>query len=227
MMPTRLTSQVLWANHERRVLNILTLALEMLREDGDLDINEDGLNRKLCRRILRANRIFWDQGEGIPSIPMYEAHNQPDANDEERARREDKKPDFQWGLFDYSEPDLDKSAKIYVIECKRLGTPITKSWVFNKNYVKNGIIRFLKAEYGYGKSVSSGVIVGYIRSMDFQDILSEVNSCAEEESLPEIMLSSDEWNEEGVSRLEEELQRPEVSPSPFNLRHLWADLRQQ
>lgn len=217
----------IWWNHERRVLRIFERALELLRAENDLNVCEDSLNRRLYRCIKKANAKLLKQNEGVESPVMYEANNQPDADDEQRAQREDKQPDFQWGLTDQSEEDPLRQDKYFVIECKRLGEPVRKSWVFNKNYVERGILRFVCAEHGYGRSAPSGAMVGYIRSMTSQDILNEVNGHATRASLHGVILSGDGWVDKGVTRLEQQLDRPKVPPTPFSLRHLWVDLRQK
>ena len=61
--------------------------------------------------------------------------------------------------------------------------------------------------------------------MELDDILKEVNSYLQEKSLARIVLPLSGWNKNGVSRLEQCLERSEVPPSPFDLRHLWVDLR--
>lgn len=216
----------IWRNHEHRVLDVLKRALELLKTEDDLDVCEDKLNRRLLFRIREANAQFLKKGEGVPWPIMYEANNQPDADDEQHSLREGKRPDFQWGLVDQSEKDPLRQDKFYVIECKRLGKPVTKDWIFNENYVQHGILRFVNAEHGYGKSVPSGAMVGYIRSMTSEDILTEVNGHAARANLRKLRLSDDTWTAKGVSRLEQTLDRPEVPPSPFSLRHLWVDLRQ-
>ena len=43
-------------------------------------------------------------------------------------------------------------------------------------------------------------------------------------SLPEPLLSPKGW-EKGVSRLDHKLDRPDIEPTLFELRHLWIDLR--
>ena len=215
----------IWSNYEHRVLRVFERALEILRAEDDLDVCENSLNRRLYRCIQRANAKLIKQNEGIECPVTYEACNQPDADDEQRADREAKRPDFQWGLTDQSEEDPLRQDKHFVIECKRLGEPVRRSRVFNKNYVEAGILRFIQAEHGYGKSAPSGAMVGYIRSMTSQDILNEVNGHVTKASIPKIMLSSDGWVDRGVSRLEQKLDRPEIPPTPFLLGHLWVDLR--
>jgi hypothetical protein len=220
-----ISGERIWSNHERRVLLVFERALELLGTEDDLDVCEDSLNRRLYFCVLRANDELLRLGMGFDWPPQFDGQSQPDANDIKRAAREHKRPDFQWGFVDSTEPDPVRQAKHYVIECKRLGKPIRTCWVFNKNYVERGIIRFVSAEHGYGKSASSGAMVGHIRSMPSEDILKEVNGHATRVSLHKIMLSCDGWVDRGVSRLEQKLDRPEIPPTPFLLRHLWVDLR--
>jgi hypothetical protein len=215
----------IWANHEARVLEIFEFALKILQSEPSLPSQENELNRKLCFCVRRANRQLQAKNRGIDWPLFYEGNNQPDADDETRASREDKRPDFQWGVCDHQEPDPEKSDKYYTFECKRLGTPSSSSWVLNENYVLNGISRFINAEWGYGKSSRSGAMIGYIQNMNENDILIEVNNAALAASLTTIILSKDGWKIGDVSRLEQKLDRPDVPPTPFDLRHLWVDLR--
>lgn len=213
-----------WANFERRVLRIFERALEILQDDKELDLDENPLNRKLDSCVRKANNELNGVNKGIDWPPHYEGHNQPDADDETKAPREDKSPDFQWGVVDFTEPEPARQNKHYVIECKILGKPRSSSWVFNKNYVQNGMLRFVNKDHGYGKSVPSGAMVGYIRDMEADTVLEEVNQHAKNSDINELFLSEDGWNDGGVSRLGQELDRPEVPPTPFSLHHLWVDL---
>jgi hypothetical protein len=226
MNQPRITAIDLWANHEARVLEIFSLALKMLKNESFLPDKEDALNRKLLFCVHRANRVLSADNRGLNSPPFYEAQNQPDADDKTRAEREDKKPDFQWGFYDHQEINPDKSAKYYVLECKRLGSPTNPNWIFNKNYISNGVCRFTKPEWGYAKSSRSGAMIGYIQSMRIEEILQEVNNCAQQASLSTIALSEDNPRDSAVSRLDQRLDRPEVHLTPLDLRHLWVDLRQ-
>lgn len=226
MRRPRISGGRIWWNHERRVLRVFERALELLRAEDALDVYEVSLNRRLYFCVLRANAELYRSRKGYDWPPVFDGNNQPDANDEERAAREHKMPDFQWGFVDHTEPNPVRQARYYVIECKRLGTPLSKTWVFNRNYVQHGILRFVSADHGYGKSASSGAMVGYIRSMLSADILSEVNVHGTKAGLHMVILSDDGWVDKGVSRLEQKLDRPKVAPTPFSLRHLWVDLRQ-
>ena len=57
-----------------------------------------------------------------------------------------------------------------------------------------------------------------------QEILNEVNEHCSQLTIIELTLSPEGWQND-VSRLDHQLERPDVPPSPFNLRHLWVDLR--
>lgn len=125
MTRPRIRSQKPWEDHERRVLKVFTRALELLRGEDALDVREVELNRRLLLRIRTANFQLNKQNEGVGHPVTGEANNQPDAGDEQRAQREDKRPDFQWGFTDTSEEHHLRQDRFYVIECKRLGEPVT------------------------------------------------------------------------------------------------------
>lgn len=213
-----------WAKHERRVLMVLTIALQRLAEDTDLPRTENPINRRLYRCILDAIRQVYEQGTDLASYPIYEGNNQPDAADPERAVREGKRPDFQFGFIDHQAPNPAASAKQYVVECKRLGRSRRSDWVLNVNYVEHGIVRFRDEEYGYGQSHPSGAMIGYVQHADMDDVLNEVNAAASARSIACITLSAEGWNRGGVTALNHRLDRP-IQPTPFDLRHLWLDMR--
>jgi hypothetical protein len=84
--------------------------------------------------------------------------------------------------------------------------------------------RFVEKEWSYGYGCESGLMIGYIQGMEFEDILRWVNQYAIKHSLPVIKLKG-RWDERDVSNLENRLNRPQVPISPFKLVHLWIDLR--
>jgi hypothetical protein len=206
-------------------MEVCTSALNLLCQEDGLAGQEVTINRKLYFLIHRANRILHAKNMSLPSPPFFDANNCPDANDQERAAREDKRPDFSFGYYDDQEANPDKSAKFFVVECKRLGLS-SGSWAFNRNYINRGVNRFVRPECGYGKSVRSSAMIGYIQSMKPDDILAEVNGEAEQNQLPLIRLSG-VWNAGGVSRLEQVLTRLEILPRSLHLHHMWVDLRQR
>ena len=225
MSQPRLSRLLIWERHEHRVVEVLLAALTILRDKPDLPQLEVDLNRKLYFCLLEAIRGLWESGlDGFDHPPTPEGHNPPDPDDEQRAARENKKPDFYWGYIDHLEPDSRRSARYYVIECKRLGNPTSSNWILNQNYVGQGILRFVTEEHGYAKGEKSGAMVGYVQNMDLDDILSEVNGTCLTESIPRLGLSSGGWQIRRTSRLDHELDRP-FSESPLHLSHFWVDLR--
>ncbi|MDP3110809.1 MAG: hypothetical protein Q8M71_01750 [Thermodesulfovibrionales bacterium] len=225
MKQPRISSKNLWGNHETRVREVFSLALELLQKETLLPTQENALNRKLYFCLLRANRILQAKNRGFDYPPIYEGNNQPDSDDVARATREYKRPDFQWGFIDNLESDPGKSAKHYIVECKRLGMS-TNTWILNRNYIVHGVNRFIKAEWGYAKSTKSSAMIGYIQNMEMDDIFREVNLHGKEMSFPQILPPKDGWINSGVSNLNQRLNRPEVPPTPFELRHIWVDLRE-
>ena len=215
----------LWARHEERILEVFLVALEMLRKRSHLPKRENGINFRLYFLVRQANHQLRAIGRGLEHIPVWEAQSQPVSEDEEDKSRLNKKPDFQWQMVDDLETDPEKAYKHYTIECKRLGNPSSNTWVLNENYVTNGILRYVKKEFGYGKFTPSGAMIGYIQSMKPLQILVEVNGFARRQSIADIKAPLFGWNKDGVSRLEQRVHRTDVPPKQFYLRHLWVDLR--
>ncbi|MFH1748242.1 MAG: hypothetical protein ABIG44_14500 [Planctomycetota bacterium] len=215
-----------WHEHEKRVLEVVCLALADLQAAKQLPTDEPALNLALHHCLRRANVRLRRQDRDVQSLFVWEAQNQPLIDDETRAARKDKRPDFQNGFVNLQESDDDRASMFYTIECKRLGSRVGQ-WVLNVNYVKEGVLRFVTEEHGYGKATPSGAMIGYVQSMELDDILGEVNVAGEKLSLPPIVLTCGGWRQNDVSRLGHMLPRPASLQSPFNLRHLWVDLRQE
>ena len=214
-----LLSLRIWARREEKILAIVERALELLRTEQDLPHTECDLNRRFYFQLLRASR---ELNPSDPVAPIYECNNQPDPDDEARATREDKRPDFQWIYLDEYEPDPERMSRQFTIECKRLGRPDRSNWIFNVNYVKNGMCRFHDPEWGYGRRFASGAMVGYWQSMELLDVIDEVNAEAFRNGLPEIAAVGDALR--NGYRSEHSFNRSFPS-SPFRLRHVWIDLR--
>ncbi len=212
-----LTSIDLWGNHERRCLRILRDALELLEPPGDNEREVD-INRRLYFCLVRASHAIaaGGSGETLPA-PVPEARNAPSATDEERATREHKIPDFQWGYIDHLASNPAAAARQFVVECKRL-TVASKNWVYTEQYVQAGIARFVSPEHAYGKDTPSGAMVGYLQTMQLDQALDEVNRCAVAERLAELALTSQ--NSARRIELEHALDRT-FAETPFRLVHLW------
>jgi len=210
-----------WNKRVKRFLTILARALELLQVETDLPSAEVQLNRRLHFCLLQATRELYP-GEEI--APVLECNNQPDPDDEARAKREDKRPDFQWIYLDRYEPDPLRCSKQFVVECKRLGSPTRADWGLNANYVEHGIWRFMALEWGYAKGFSSAAMVGYWQDMDADAVLKEVNEAAIKRGLNRLNLGRQGWQTGGVTTLDHKCERP-FPVSPILISHLWADLR--
>ena len=225
MSQPRISRLRIWKKHELRVVDVLLVALELLRNKGNLPQKEVLLNRELYFCLLEANKKMKKSGyEYFDHIPTPEGHNPPDPDDELMAVRENKIPDFYWGYIDHTESDPRRSARNYVIECKRLGRPLRADRIFNHNYVHKGILRFITEEHGYAKGEKSGAMVGYVQSMEFDEILCEVNDSAASFGIPDLKAPDNGWQINGTSQLAHQLTR-KFAFSPFQLSHFWVDLR--
>jgi hypothetical protein len=212
-----------WAKFELRILEIVSLALKMLRQETPLPKDEIELNQKLCNYIHLAAWKLRGSNEGYDVPAIIEACNQPHQADKLRAPHLHKRPDFQWAIYDDQETDRAKYRKIYTFELTRLG--YQKGWALNKNFITDGVIRFISVKHKYAVFCRSAAMVGYIQNMNCDDILNEVNNCAKSHSIPNIVLSIDGWEKRGISRLDHRLDRPPEISTPIDLRHLWIDLR--
>jgi hypothetical protein len=208
------------AAREAKCLSIVGEALKRLRGTPNLPETEVELNRHFYFCLLEASRALYPEDEIAPAA---ECNNQPDPDDEARAKRELKRPDFQWIYLDRYEPDARHSSKQFVVECKRLGKETRADWVINVNYVNHGIARFKEPEWAYAKRVPSGAMIGYLQNMKTDDVLREVNEAAAEHSLPDLILVGI-WNPGGISRCEHSFEQA-FEISPFHLYHFWIDLK--
>jgi hypothetical protein len=191
-----------------------------MRQSASFASSEIELNRQFYFCLLAATRELFPDEE---VAPVVECNNQPDPDDEARARREQKRPDIQWVYLDRYETDPQRSSKQFVVECKRLGTAPRSDWVLNTNYVSNGIARFREADWAYAKLSSSGAMVGYWQSMQPDDVLIEVNTECAKQSFPHLGPAGG-WVIGGTSRFEHGFNRS-FEVSPFTLHHFWIDLR--
>ncbi len=216
---------LLWDRFESRILEIVSYALIMMRTAPTLPEDERDLNQLLERYIRDALWALRASDTGLDQMPHLDAGNQPDMDDPEPSAREDMRPDFQWELKDVQARNREEYQRFYALECKRLGFRTSPGWVLNKQYVTNGIKRFVKREYAYGspKSNASAAMIGYVQTMELNQILDEVNSFCKTNSVRQIDLSGG-WRKD-ISFLAHLLDRPEVHSTPLLLQHLWIDLR--
>ena len=210
-----------WRGFEAAIFEVVELAIDMFKAQGSFPTKEDDLNRKFYFCLVTANYQLQKQNKGLESPPFYEGNNQPSSNDEERATRESKRPDFQWTITDISEHDPGKSSKQFVLECKRLGKPVG-TWALNKNYVNHGIKRFIDEDYGYAYGVESAAMLGYIQNMDLASILADVNSNVKSLKQNLIKKQRDTTNFIELSHLINK----NFPLDTLDLKHIWIDTKQ-
>lgn len=209
----------LWERHVERVWGLLTDALRLFVQ-SDTPESEGDLNRQLYFCLLKANRANMGVNDNwFEFPPTYEGRQAPGL-DTSGHSSESKIPDYQWGMIDHEEPDPLRSARLLVVECKRLGDPTPAGWVFNVQYVQSGILRFVDDRWRYGKSVSSGFMIGYLQSQSVPQALDEVNSEVAGMGLPLLMQTRADAR---LVEFEHSLVRG-FQISPFRLVHLWVDL---
>ena len=221
------SASILWQRHEELILGVFIRALKMLRLERNLPDAENRINETL---YLKAKRAYFK----LPLIqrPAFfglflEPQNQPQTEDDVGEEFLLKKPDLKWRLENKSDPNPAMAIRDYDIECKRLGKPLRRDRVLNEDYVRNGILRFLNVKHSYGKGMTFGAMIGYVQSMEFKDILKEVNQCITQiqtHKIPLIKFSAKK-NSTEIIETAQKLYRTEISSSSFNLRHIWVDLR--
>ena len=210
-----LTSVDLWARHCERCLRLLRDALVTL-EPGSPNESESEINRRFYRAIIAAHQDAARRGEEPLSVVTYEGRNAPAPSDAEFQASEYKIPDFQWAYMDDLAEDPNAAARHLAIECKRL-THATSNWDFFEQYIVNGVRRFISVEWSYGKDTPSGVMIGYLQSVDVEKAQAGVNSAATEASVPILDLREEHSKPVELGHM---LERS-FADSPFNLVHFW------
>ncbi|MER8374524.1 hypothetical protein [Mesorhizobium sp. M0488] len=218
----RIRSNQLWRTREAKCLAIIARALVIFRQHESFPESEIELNREFYFCLIAASRDLYPDDE---VAPITECCNQPDPDDGARARREQKRPDFQWIYLDRYESDPHRSSKQFVVECKRLGDPPRADWVLNLNYIEHGIARFRHPDWAYAKRAESGAMIGYVQTMTPPAILVAVNTECRSKSFPDLTPAS-AWVAGGTTRLEHAFGRS-FEVSPIRLHHFWIDLRVQ
>jgi hypothetical protein len=213
-----------WEHFEQRVVEVFTQGLNALATKISLPLQEDFLSRELHRCCRAANHRLRKEGRGVEYI-LAQVTNQPLPEDEYRAKRLEKRPDFACGYHDDALPNdaFEEADCVYTIECKRLGAPSSASWHLNRNYVEHGIARFDHPDWGYAEGSWSGMLVGFMQTMEPDAILAEVNSHIS--PFPALALPTNGWLPKTLTVLDAHLFDRRVRPSPFTLNHFWIDIR--
>jgi hypothetical protein len=215
----RLSQIPLWERHVELVLAVARDALIRLAEQS-VHGDEPALNRAFYECAMLANRDRHDRGQAyLESLLIWEARNQPSPATS-GTTAENKIPDFQCGYTDHACPDPLSAVRMFVIECKRLGTPTATGWNFNSRYVSDGVLRFVDARWQYGKHVESGAMIGYLDGMSAPAVLAEVNTAATNHGVPLLVMGSGSVSP--LHELRHSLGRS-FAESPFELVHLWVE----
>jgi hypothetical protein len=220
----KLTAAISWEIYERFVLDVFSRSLIKLSENTELPKQETPINLALYRVCLEVHYNLLQANKSIPFVIFTEANNQPLHDDTISSSRLKKRPDFICALNDYLATDANKAQVQYPLECKRLGLSDSQ-WPLNENYYKNGISRFVKAEYGYAKKCPSATMIGYVQSMDFESVTNEVNKFVGENKLPSLSKAVSEWSGNNLAFLSQQSMKREAPEDDIKLNHLWIDVR--
>lgn len=223
MARPRITLAVTWSKYERAVLDVFAEALRRLAGRFSLPQGEEPINLELFRICVEVHFEQMQARKSIPFFIMFDSRNQPEPDDTAESRRLKKRPDFACALTNEQAPDARSSRIVYAIECKRLGKA-EAGWVLNENYAEYGMRRFMQADHGYGMGCSSATMIGYIQSMEPDDVLTEVNEYAGTRRIPSLTKAAANWAANDVTPLRNLLTR-EFAADPLELNHLWSDLR--
>lgn len=207
------------ARYEQSLMEIVTEAVQLLA-DKDAAENEPSLNRKLYQSIIFTYKRRRMRGEDdTPDFaPAFDAPNPPVSY--EFTPSENKRPDLRWDLVDHlSEPE---SVRSFAVECKRLRSNSATGWQFNKSYALNGIARFVGLDHQYGANMASGTMVGYWQNMTRNAVLTDINSALTSIGLPTLEFTDEP---SGLLHQTDQMLRRPFDISPYQLRHLWLDMR--
>lgn len=204
-----------WGQHSRSVMSVLLKALILCAEDSfGGAILETEMTNQLFFGILRARRALLEAGEDVPDgIPAIDARNSPSPETIGTAAVR-KLPDIQWGYQDDTDPEPVSSARVFHIECKRIGDA-----TLDGKYVDEGVVRFTTLGHRYGKDVRDGAMVGYVVEGDLLNALPGVNNKLSSAGLSTIAVVSS--YAPAVSCLSHNFERP-FAKSPFTLQHAWV-----
>lgn len=206
------------------MLSFILLALVRLREMDTLPEDENEINRLLSLCFREINEVLAETNEHFDHLPMHETRIQPHQLHDEDTGCEDKRPDFQWQFRDAQETDWMLRQKSYTIECKRLGKR-TSGHNLNRDYVINGVRRFLLREWSYGEFCRSGVLIGYVQNLALERITEEIDKALQSYKLPVFGVVSPSFDRRNLFRVDQLLDRTEYQPYQFSIKHLWLDVR--
>ena len=217
---------ILWARHVVNYSEIFSGALQELSESATLSGDEDAISEKLCPFLSKACFNFRKTKNLELQTPYWESPIQPVNQEELKGGKKRRRPDFTCRLINKWANSYEESEISLHIECKLLGNPTSATWILNENYVKNGIKRFDSETHEYGKRANSGIMIGYIISMTPEQIENEVNFY-QKTHIPENSKIKFSFDTKPLFKSNQNIKRKNVIPTPFELIHLWIDLREK
>lgn len=214
----------LWNKHVKLYLKVFSRALKEMVEGKSVSGDEDAISERLILILNDVCFALYCSGNREVQTPLWEASIQPVTADELKGGKSRKRPDFTCKFVNPLADSPEEREILFHVECKRLGSPTSPSWILNKNYVKNGIKRFDCKTHEYGKRAPSGMMIGYIISMTPKEIETEVNGYQKKyvPGYTDITFISDTAP---LFRAHQEIERKNLFPVQFELIHLWVDLR--
>ena len=209
----------LWADCERSILQVFSESLILLSDFSDAAKHENEITVDLYKAILevrfgRQKNTLADNGAVAIQTQNQPVHALGVAENDVSLR---KKPDMLWMFYDENADVPEKSQRYFAIECKRLYNDRTAT-----EYVKEGILRFVLDEWGYGRYEKSSAMIGYIKSGDMDSHLVKVNENNQKYCLPMIMENPGITDSDAVKQFVQDFDDREFSPAHFTLFHLWA-----
>ena len=213
---------VLWKRHEMLYVDIFSIALAQLAKKKCSFGDEDTISEQLCPVL---NSVCFEENKKRKCeirTPAWEKPIQPVTDNELKGGKVRKRPDFTCKYHNHFATCAEEHEIAFHVECKLLGNPTSASWIINKNYVSEGIKRFDCRIHEYGNRASSGLMIGYIISMEPKQIIIEVNKF-QQKQLPHNPALSFHFGALPVFKDNQNLSRKSVNPESFRLIHLWVD----
>jgi hypothetical protein len=205
-----------WEDKQRSYLSVIKNALPELKKESETLklVGEDEISRQLY--LIIEAYLLSSEGEKLQmQLPSFQSQSQPIKTDKVKQKREDKRPDFLWSYVDYS----NKTRRDFYIECKRL----TKSKsVYCKNYVKEGINRFITKEWSYGLNCNLGLIVAYVQNLTPDECLDSIKINTDKCFIPELKKVS--RTRKGLYHYNHSLKRTGIPHDPIELNHFWIEI---
>ncbi|MDB5227770.1 MAG: hypothetical protein JWN78_1963 [Bacteroidota bacterium] len=169
-----------WKERQKKYLEVFENSLpglQVLTKAKTYD-NEDDISRALCFAVQ--DTVFCSKYEDL-GLPTFQVYAQPISADKVKVKREDKCPDFLWTYVDY----VNKQRRDFYVECKRLRKDST---VHSREYVLNGLKRFVEKEWSYGFGCNYGLMIGYVEGIPISEFIDKVSKYLTQQKMSSLAL---------------------------------------